>query len=262
MHPSPGSLHETPRARLELELALEHAGPYEARRGEDFPPHRHSTWELVYYRTGHIECPVGEEVFESRPGMIILTPPGTIHAEYARTAYANYFIAVAAPAQAPWPRVCFDDQERTFGTLFAAVAREWQGQAAERDRLLALLLAQLDILLRREQEQRHLSDGERLVREAERIMEARSATSVTIGEIAGEVGVCPSSLRAQFARRRGRSPRSYLQALRVQRALALIRTSSLTLEEVSGLCGYDSASHLSRHVKRATGRSPGALRRG
>lgn len=248
-------MHETPRR-----LGLEHAGQYEARQGEDFPPHRHSTWELIYYRAGRIACPVGSELFESRPGMVLLTPPWTTHAEYARTAYANYFLVVDAPTRAPWPRVCFDDADRTLGTLFAAVAREWQGQAADRDGMLALLLAQLDILLRREQEQRRLSAGERLVREAERIMEERSAASITIGEIAGEVGVCPSSLRAQFARRRGRSPRSYLHALRVQRALALIRTSSLTLEEISGLCGYDSASHLSRHVKRATGTSPGALR--
>jgi transcriptional regulator GlxA family with amidase domain len=53
---------------------------------------------------------------------------------------------------------------------------------------------------------------------------------------------------------------AYLQAIRVQHALGIIRNSNLSLETVAHACGYDSASHLSRHVKRVTGQSPGALR--
>jgi AraC-like DNA-binding protein len=42
----------------------------------------------------------------------------------------------------------------------------------------------------------------------------------------------------------------------VRHALNLLRTSDITIEAVALQCGYDSASHLSRHIKRATGKAP------
>jgi AraC-like DNA-binding protein len=130
----------------------------------------------------------------------------------------------------------------------------------EREEMTALLLEQLDILLRRAREQVHLSEIERLVGEAERLLQRRSSGPVTIQQIAGELGVSSSSLRAQFVRLRGQTPSAHLQSVRVQHALALLRNSSAPLQAIAHACGYDSASHLSRHVKRATGTSPGALR--
>jgi AraC-like DNA-binding protein len=257
MHASPGDMHESPARSWPVAFA----GPYHAPQGKDFPPHQHRTWEFIYYRTGKIACPVGDAMYESQPGMLLLTPPETIHAEYAHTAYSNYYIGVDAPADMPWPRRCFDDTERTFGTLFGAIVREWRSDACDRDDLLCLLMNQLDILLRRQRVQQPLSEAELSVRAAERLIEERCVASLTIGSVAAEIGVAPSTLRAQFVRLRGRTPRSYLHALRMERALAMLRNSNLSIEEVAGLCGYDSASHLSRHVKRATGRSPGTLRR-
>jgi AraC-like DNA-binding protein len=126
--------------------------------------------------------------------------------------------------------------------------------------MLALLLDQLDILLRRAHEQTQLAETERLVREAERILQERCSRPITVGDVARELGVSPSFLRAQFVCLRGKTPSAHLQSVRVQHALALLRNSSAPLDAIAGACGYDSASHLSRHVKRATGMSPGALR--
>jgi AraC-like DNA-binding protein len=252
MHDLPDSLHKT--------LRLDLAGPHEQPKGKDFPPHEHTTWELVYYRSGHIQCLVGDEFYEGRPGVLLLTPPGVIHAEYAWTAYSNFWIQVHAPADYPWPRMCLDDAERSFERVCAAIAREWSRQAVGREEMLDLLTNQLAILIERMQERQQLPEAECLVREAEQLIEERFAMGVTIRDIAREVGIAPSSLRAQFVRLRGRSPMAHLQARRVQHALALLRNSSLTLEAVASLCGYDSASHLSRYVKRATGKSPGSLR--
>src|SRR5258707_10108764 len=108
MHESPELLHKTPNSPLRLI----NAGTWEAPQGKHFLPHQHVTWELTYYRKGHIECVVGEDSYEVQPGMFILTPPGTIHAEYAWTmGYMNYYMAVEAPPDYAWPRVCFDDAD-------------------------------------------------------------------------------------------------------------------------------------------------------
>jgi transcriptional regulator GlxA family with amidase domain len=134
------------------------------------------------------------------------------------------------------------------------------GQAADRDRMIDLLLGQLDVHLRRDQEARQVSEAERVVREAECLMQERFAAAVVIETVARDVGVSPSSLRAHFARLRGCAPTAYLRYLRVQHALAMLRESSLTLDAIAPLCGCYSASHLSRCVKQETGRSPGSFR--
>lgn len=235
-------------------------GAHEAPAGKDFPPHRHHCWELVYYRRGYIQAPVGDECYEVEPGMLLLTPPNTVHAEYARTAYANFFLTVDAPAEQPWARVCRDDSGGTLAYLFAALTREWQSVSDERARMLALLLEQLDIFLRRTRLPAPQSEPERLVQQMEQLIQERSAGPLCLRDLSREVGASPSLLRRHFVCLRGQPPRAYLQAVRVRHALALIRSSTLTLETVADLCGYDSASHLSRCIKCATGQSPGKLR--
>jgi transcriptional regulator GlxA family with amidase domain len=126
--------------------------------------------------------------------------------------------------------------------------------------MLTALLKQLDILLRRAREEDRVSGAERLVREAECLLEERFATPVTVKEIAQELGVSYSSLHTSFVKLRGSTPKAYMQQLRVQHALTMLGNASLTLEAVAQLCGYHSASHLSRHVKSMTGRSPGTFR--
>jgi AraC-like DNA-binding protein len=254
MHDATQFLHQSPHAAMRVIAA----GPYAAPQGRDFPPHQHVTWEIIYYRAGHITCPIGDRSFEGRPGMLNAIPPRTIHAEIATTEYANFWIQLDAPADSPWPLMCMDDADQTLGHVCTAIVRESRAQHADCDEMLALLLHQLDLLLRRAQQ--HLPGPERLVREVESILETEYAKPLTFSTIARDIGVSPSHLRAQFVRLRGYPPKIHLQNIRVREALALLWNSTLTLEAIAGLCGYDSASHLSRHVKRTTGKSPGALR--
>lgn len=256
MHSTRNLLHKTP----EMHIVLHGGGAYSAPKGRDFPTHQHPTWELVYYREGHIRGMVGEETYTSHPGMLLLTPPRTLHAEIAVTAYTNYHISIEGDAPDAWPRTCVDDAYHTLGHLCGAIVREWVGQSPERESMIDLLLGQLDIHLRRDQEARQLSESERVVREAECLMQERFAASVIIDAVAREVGVSPSSLRAHFAILRGCTPTAYLRYLRVQHALAMLRESTLTLDAIAPLCGCYSASHLSRCVKQETGRSPGSFR--
>lgn len=271
MHRMHYPLHESPPLTLPKLVSV---GAWNAVRGRDFPPHRHTVWEVVYYRAGHIRCPLGDQVFAGQPGVVLATPPGVTHAEIALTAYANFWAQIEAPPETPWPLHALDDVDQSLGHVISALVREDIARRegpSDHQAMIGLLLAQLDLLLRRAAASPPVEDAELTVRRAERLMDERcagitvhdgedGATSALTG-IAREVGVAPSTLRAYFAACRGISPRDCWQAIRVRRAVALLRTSTLTLEAVAHLCGYDSASHLSRHVKRATGDSPGALRR-
>ncbi|GAA1572807.1 hypothetical protein GCM10009804_31680 [Kribbella hippodromi] len=168
------------------------AGIHTAAPGKDYPLHAHTSWELVYYVSGRITCPVGPKTYAATPGTVLLTPPSTWHAEQSRTGYTNRFLQVDAASNHPWPRLCYDDAGHTLGRVFDALVHESTHPSPDSDELSQLLLKELDVRLRH--------------------------------------------------------------------ALAHIRNSTLPLQAIASLTGYNSASHLSRHIKAATGTAPGALR--
>ena len=257
----PELLHKSPdRPHWPGPLRIVGAGAYAATKGKDFPAHHHATWELVYYREGHIECPIGNEMYRSRPGTLLATPPMTTHAELATTPYSNFYITIDAPADVAWPRVHYDDADGLLGALCAATVREWLGAARDREQMLCLMGRQIDLLLRRAGDERQQSHRQRLVAQAKRIIEERYASPITARDLARTVGCSESSLRAHFTGECGQSPMAYLRTVRQKHALSLLRHSTLTLESIAALCGYDSASHLSRNVKQITGVRPGMLR--
>lgn len=254
MHRTRNIMHKSPIPYFQFQSV----GEWSARKGSDFAAHKHTFWEFVYYRTGSISASIANDWFDVSPRMLLITPPQTLHSEVARTAYSNYFIGIDAPADFPWPRFCFDTADREFEKVCAAIVTEWRAARPHREAMLSLLLNQLTILIQRNADQ--VSPGEALVRKVEQIIAKRFAERPLIEEIAREAGASVSSLRAHFLRLRKRSPLKHLQAIRVEHSLTLLRTSNLTLDVIAEMCGYHSASHLSRHVKQVTSRSPGEVR--
>jgi AraC-like DNA-binding protein len=247
-------MHKTPLVPLRLQVTGMVTIP------RDVQLHQHPVVELVYYLKGHVHCRVGEQVFDCRPGMMVTIPPHVIHGEKVLETFTCVYILLETPPYLPWPQLYIDDAHGTFANLCSVLVRESNGQAPDREAMIDTLIQQCDILLRRANDQHNVPAAERLVQEGERLLKERFSSQLTIGELAATLDVSPSYLRAQFVRLRGQTPKAYLQALRVQHAVAMIRNSDLSLEAVARLCGYDSSSHLSRHVMRATGQRPGAFR--
>ena len=264
------------------------AGQYSAPKGQDYPAHFHNALEIIQYRSGHIECVIGgktssetgresngqtfevplqggpdPQVICSSPGMVLVMPAGTIHADRALTAYSQLYLLIQTEPgllQLSQPRTFMDDNSRSVEKIISSLEREWSGRAARREQMVALLLGTLEILCGRFEDEPEPTETERLVQRAERLLEERFAESPNITQVALELGVSPSSLRSHFAKLRDYSPKEFLQRVRLNRVLEMIRSSSLSLEEIAVLTGYDSASHLSRHVKLATGLTPGQFR--
>jgi AraC-like DNA-binding protein len=258
MHESSYNRHES----LKCSIKCLAGGTHSATKGQDFAPHRHPCWEFVYYRSGHIKAPVGSAVHRTQPGMLLITPPDTLHAEIADTAYSNYYVCVDAPRESAWPKVVYDDPSLGLQSIFAAITHELNANRSDSDVLLGGYSALLDLLLQRAGHAIDASPGERLVSRAESIIEERFRTPLKLYDISSELNCSSSGLRAHFKRLRRTTPRDYLRAMRLQHALGFIHSSDLTFDSIAQICGYDSASHLSRHVRSATGMSPGSVRRG
>lgn len=241
-------------------LRLIRAGAYFAPKGKDYPLHENAHWEIHCYRLGHITSIIADEHYEVQPGMVTIVPPETPHGEIARTAYANYFVFVEVPPNTCLPRVVFDDAHQSLLQVCAACVRECNADAPHHQMMVDALSVQLSILLYRAYQNQQCSDDERLVRSAEQFFRERFASHLRIKDVAREMGVSTSYLRMQFKRLRGETPLDCLHRIRLEQALHRLRTSDLTLDIIADMCGYDSASHLSRHIKRATGKTPGMFR--
>jgi len=252
-----GKLHKSPDARVKLLQA----GAYQAAKNTDYPPHHHSHWELVYYRSGTIGCVMNGRSHPGHVGLVWLTPPGVTHSERAVTSYSNYYIALELKHAETWPAFMDDDTDRSLGRVCQQIVVEWNRKSPQRARILALLTEQLACLMDRAASEKILSHPALTVTRAERVIEEKCGQPLAIHEVAKEVSASVSSLRSYFRNVRGYSPREYLQRARLEKAVSFLRTSTLKLEAIAELCGYDSASHLTRCVKKAAGQTPGQLRR-
>lgn len=243
-------------------IRLNGGGSHVAAQGRHTPRHRHDNWELVYYRQGRVCYQIDAELpCPASPGVVWLTPPGRSHIEEAVTAFANFWIHFTAPVGRVWPQRLHDDAEGSLGRVCAAIVHEFAHRQPDRPAMLDCLARELEVLLARAVRRPPPDRATSLVAAAEKLMADSFDCGVSLAGLASRLQVSVSTLRAAFQRVRGQSPRQVLQHLRAERALLLVTTSDLRLEDIASVCGYDSASHLGRWMRRLHGSSPSVLRR-
>jgi AraC-like DNA-binding protein/quercetin dioxygenase-like cupin family protein len=256
MHNSPRDMHGTQLSATDIQSV----GYFKSVQGLGKQIHSHTVWEAVYYLQGAPKCRVDDHVIDTVPGTILLIPPGVPHGEISKEPWACFYLLIKRSMVTEEFLELHDDGDRSVDRICTALAREWRSKQAEREKMLVLLLEQLGIVLRRLHPSTAPSPAEALVRQFERALEERFTEPTTISSLCREVGVSSSYMRAQFMKLRGQTPSQRLQQMRAQHALAAIQSSNQSLETIAEISGYASASHLSRHVKRATGKPPGDFR--
>ena len=92
-----------------------------------------------------------------------------------------------------------------------------------------------------------------------RIREALES-SLTIQQVAEEMGVSYSNFRKLFKEYTGLSPATYQQDLRLQRAKELLSTTDMSIKEIAYRLNFESPDYFSAKFKIKTGRRPTELR--
>jgi transcriptional regulator GlxA family with amidase domain len=107
-----------------------------------------------------------------------------------------------------------------------------------------------------------LATNDDTVRRAEAWARARLRDSFSVVAMARAVGSSPRTLARRLAEAVGTTPIGFVQRLRVETAVHLLGTTSLSIEEVSARVGYSDANALRRVMRRHVNASPRDLRRG
>ena len=79
---------------------------------------------------------------------------------------------------------------------------------------------------------------------------------IPVGELAALCSMSETYFRKRFAKVCGCSPLSYINTLRTERAIEMLRAGYYTVSEVSEKCGFSSPYYFSAFIKKQTGYSP------
>lgn len=145
----------------------------------------------------------------------------------------------------------------------AALCRELWEQLDESDTTLAgqqALMALLRLFIPA-REGRALSAAQRHVRQALSYIRLHYTQPLTVSQLAATLYVDRSYLCRAFQAHMGRSPREYIQQVRLERAAHWLRTTDRSLSDVALAVGFDSYSTFYRAFCAHYGQTPSAYRR-
>lgn len=136
-------------------------------------------------------------------------------------------------------------------------------QAEERNELLLCgkLLVFLSSVTADSSGHLHPSTKSDTVEKAKKYISEHISEPITLSDISEEVHLSPNYFHSLFKSVEGTTPREYLTEYRLRLACELLRTTSLSLSDISERCGFCNQQYLSLLFKKRFGVSPKTYRK-
>lgn len=93
-------------------------------------------------------------------------------------------------------------------------------------------------------------------------IETEYQSHITTEILAKKCMMSDTSFRRNFSHFFGASPIEYLLSVRLERATQLLRHTTLSVSEISALCGFKNTEYFSRTFKKRIGKTASAFRKG
>ena len=107
----------------------------------------------------------------------------------------------------------------------------------------------------------HLTHADAVVERFERWARENLSNGFSLDDASRAIGASPRTLARRLRAVLGKSPLSYFQDLRVERAVHLLQTTGESVEQIASGVGYSDAVTLRNLLRRRLGRSASQLRR-
>lgn len=251
-------------SRLVSELAEVSASEYPA--GLRQPRHGHDAAYFTLVTGGAYDERVGRTRTDVRAGRLIFHPAGEEHAVDFRAPSTRVVRLLPLPAMlaaatllgldlsAPMPRLA------SAQSLMRRVVREAASESVDAPLVVDALAGELLVALA------DAGDGEGTTREsracashARALLDAAPTRVHTLAELARASGCHPMTLARAFRRAHGCSVGTYARRARLRHACALLAARAMPISMVAVTCGFADQAHLTRSLRRATGRTPGEI---
>lgn len=234
----------------------------------------YADWVLFAVTEGGFRYRVEDSEGEAGFGDLVFCPPQTaFHREVTRPMSFHFYTFAWQRAEAsstgsgpprPSGKMTVLDRNRLSSDYF--YMQQLQGLPhAQRHALLQTLLQDMWQLCWLEAElarrtTRSAQDDPQML-EAERWLQQHAFGPVRVKELGETFGLNAVQFTRRFQAAFGRTPMDYLTGLRLQKAQTLLAETRLPLEEIAGMCGYESGFYLSRMFTRKLKLSPSHYRK-
>lgn len=119
--------------------------------------------------------------------------------------------------------------------------------------LLYMILANIE----RESRSQETGDGDSEIQKAVKYIHRNfTQKNICIHELAAICSMSETYFRKRFAKIYGCSPLAYINTLRAEYAVEMLKTKYYTVSEVSEKCGFSTPYYFSNFIKKKTGHSP------
>lgn len=238
--------------------------------------HSSGQCELYHVITGKVELVTDSGRLSAGPGDTLLIPAGTSHRDeydldlglevwmifFSWQAHAEYFSVVTPAVLDEMPAT----RKAEIANIFDHLRTDVPGES-EVDRLVArahVLTILLLILRDAVRQTEPASDAaelrtrrrQHLMVQAREYLEAHYQEMVSLDDIATALGVSPYYLSHVFSEESDFSLFSYLTALRMNRARALLAEGDRNVSEVAYGVGYENSNYFSKVFRKYFGRPP------
>ncbi len=250
---------------------------FETRAGMQY----HFKPELFVQLGGSTEFTVPGHTFSLEPGQVCVMPKGVPHGEDARdgqrpfenvvVCYYNETVAIHVAHAAADRRPVVDDICFFTSEFFADLVEYLNRVALLRSRtteaaakaIKGLLLAEFSLLqgIVESDDAAFFSDTDKVFRSQWLIRNNLQDPKLGVDLIAAELRCSSNYLSKLFHREVGERVVEYINRIRMQNAIEAVRHTTLSVKEIAGVCGFNDPNYFARVFRKATGQSPGELRR-
>ena len=241
----------------------------EYRPCEQMAPHWHPGTQVSMVLRGAVEEGVGRCEHQGTAGALVVKPAGVVH----RNVFGPVPTRMVSIGIEPWA-------ERELASRAAALQRwRWmdagaaprvlwrllQSARAEPDRAPRLLAdglwEMIDALEDDGAAPAPACEPPAWLRRVRDRLHDHAGVAPPVRELARDAGVHPVSLARAFRRAYNVPVTEYARRLRVRAAADRVASTELPLARIACQAGFADQAHLTRELRRATGLTPGALRR-
>ncbi len=144
-----------------------------------------------------------------------------------------------------------------FERLFYDISKVWRTKATgykhKMHSLFYKILEQIEI---QEEQQNSILKQKKLKLALDCMRESFNSPQTTVETVAKHAGVSTVYLRRLFKDAFGKNPLSYLNDMRIEHAVSLLKTGYYSIQDVATLSGFNDAKYFSKLYKSKTGNSP------
>lgn len=245
---------------------------------EKYGPHQHLCIEINYVKKGNCILHLDNESVNFKEGEIMVITSEVNHLfeagsegttlmqlEFLPEIFGHFNLNALSEETGLTPVTVFSEENRLIKIvnnvrIMRAVQRivnELKLKSKYYQYLVVMYYAELLILIYRYMDESYLPicTNESLKKGISYIR-LNYQTDITITDVADHTGISERYLRKLFAQYLNLSPLDYLNQIRINKSIELLRNTEMSVKEVCFICGFKSPQYFSRIFKQQTGVSP------